>query len=746
MRNTRSTNSPRYSEIRRTQIGTHNFASIFYPINFTTQDRFVFFSTLWEKPFNSTGYFVGSKASRTLYGPMRNPLSNFRGNTNQKITQALNFLKKAAELEFDREQEFLQYHIKNNPELLEKLQNASEGDKYLTLIHTLNSMLKGCDVYKKQLDKEIARINTRREIQKLDEELKKKGRTVTGKNGYSKLTSAEYRQRDALNGDDGLGDTILNPYFNLDGEKIFNALFSNKSNFKVIVNDIITQYGKQLFSLKNGALQLNNRQLTVLLKLIVNKAYNMLILNFEGGVRRQPGETATARLKRIESNVKQLINENEEFNTFVNKIIESPNIGGTLNDIANQYGLPITVENTNKSSIHAIKERLKKAYQKEVQELKATEKDVKKTIGSFATWRKNIGASDSDLREMAYMVSKISAKAYYTNENESVVELAENAIFSVLNGNRDLTDDYLAGHLRIDLTYEKDDKVLKKVKTLGKKLSELERNFYQTQLQRTTTLQSYENNIEALRQLKIEEERQIQALQKEIQMNKDTTKEILSHIHIHGSIKGYASIDATTEAFAGASFGTTIEDQVEIIDSMMQSGGISIADKDWLIFALINCGKGMIGSKNKNNLEDYLSAFVGFLMFNDASLAVEDVSNFMLGNYTGYNVKDIHLYTLNNIYVPNSYILNETYKHLLKIYTNIESQERTHGFQVNLTTYNPPKTSGFTKDELSFLGKESDESNRWYIESHHALDETHLTMKFLSGFLDLLDSLSRMFK
>lgn len=91
MRNTRSTNSPRYSEIRRAQISTHNFASIYYPINFTIQDRFVFFSTLWEKPFNSTGYFVGSKASRTLYGPMRNSLSNFRGNTNQKITQALNF-------------------------------------------------------------------------------------------------------------------------------------------------------------------------------------------------------------------------------------------------------------------------------------------------------------------------------------------------------------------------------------------------------------------------------------------------------------------------------------------------------------------------------------------------------------------------------------------------------------------------------------------------------------------------------
>jgi hypothetical protein len=35
---------------------------------------------------------------------------------------------------------------------------------------------------------------------------------------------------------------------------------------------------------------------------------------------------------------------------------------------------------------------------------------------------------------------------------------------------------------------------------------------------------------------------------------------MISHINIHETIKGYASIDATTDMFEGAAFGTRITD------------------------------------------------------------------------------------------------------------------------------------------------------------------------------------------
>jgi hypothetical protein len=37
---------------------------------------------------------------------------------------------------------------------------------------------------------------------------------------------------------------------------------------------------------------------------------------------------------------------------------------------------------------------------------------------------------------------------------------------------------------------------------------------------------------------------------------------------------------------------------------------------------MINAGALMIGAGNKHSLEDYFSIFVGFLMFNDATLMV----------------------------------------------------------------------------------------------------------------------------
>jgi len=143
---------------------------------------------------------------------------------------------------------------------------------------------------------------------------------------------------------------------------------------------------------------------------------------------------------------------------------------------------------------------------------------------------------------------------------------------------------------------------------------------------------------------------------------------------------------------------------------MMTTGGITIADTDWLILALINCGQGMIGYKNKSSLEDYLSAFVGLLMFSDAALIAEDVKKFAEDQYISNNIQDIHLYILNNMYVPNSYILSKTYEHLAYVYGEMDADlSRGHGTSLTLTTFNNGKTSGYTYEELNM----ADPNNMW---------------------------------
>jgi len=92
---------------------------------------------------------------------------------------------------------------------------------------------------------------------------------------------------------------------------------------------------------------------------------------------------------------------------------------------------------------------------------------------------------------------------------------------------------------------------------------------------------------------------------------------------------------------------------------MLADAQINQLDAEWLTFALINCGKGMIGSDNKHALEDYLSAYVGLLMFSDASIISNDIKDYMKSEIVS-SVSNIHLYTLNDTYVPSSYILHET--------------------------------------------------------------------------------------
>jgi len=81
----------------------------------------------------------------------------------------------------------------------------------------------------------------------------------------------------------------------------------------------------------------------------------------------------------------------------------------------------------------------------------------------------------------------------------------------------------------------------------------------------------------------------------------------------------------------------------------------------------------MIGHYLKSSLEDYFSIFVGFLMFNDAELMFEDVTKWIKDN-TISTVNDIHLYELNGVTVPSSFLLENTYQALKAISKDIQSK------------------------------------------------------------------------
>ena len=91
-------------------------------------------------------------------------------------------------------------------------------------------------------------------------------------------------------------------------------------------------------------------------------------------------------------------------------------------------------------------------------------------------------------------------------------------------------------------------------------------------------------------------------------------------------------------------------------------------DAEWLRFALLNSGLGLLGNFNRYSLENYFSLFAAYLMFDDAQLMVADAlaeSAKEIGKK--HSVQDIHLYIINGVYIPQSYILEELYKRMQEV-------------------------------------------------------------------------------
>lgn len=61
---------------------------------------------------------------------------------------------------------------------------------------------------------------------------------------------------------------------------------------------------------------------------------------------------------------------------------------------------------------------------------------------------------------------------------------------------------------------------------------------------------------------------------------------------------------------------------------MADKGGISFADKNWLIFSAMNCAKHLVGGDLdiQSPLENYLSLIAGALMFEDSDKIMQEVS------------------------------------------------------------------------------------------------------------------------
>ena len=208
---------------------------------------------------------------------------------------------------------------------------------------------------------------------------------------------------------------------------------------------------------------------------------------------------------------------------------------------------------------------------------------------------------------------------------------------------------------------------------------------------------------------------------------------------VHGTNKKYSIFDNLTGFSAGVlglgknsgSWNRGSSDVVSAISNicyMAEKGGISKLDKEWLIEAAINCASGLIGDDLllKDPLQKLLSALAGALMFDDAGLIMHEIAQGVEQENTK-KLLSIHMYNLNGLYFPLSYVLNQTYEGLKE--AKEKTEEIYKGNQVHIINkYRTKKFLPFTEED-------------WIRESQTAIDKTAVKMTFMAGFLDILNEL-----
>lgn len=151
---------------------------------------------------------------------------------------------------------------------------------------------------------------------------------------------------------------------------------------------------------------------------------------------------------------------------------------------------------------------------------------------------------------------------------------------------------------------------------------------------------------------------------------------------IDNSVKFHETYNEKT-GFTGGSLGSNIDKQVENITKMLDLGGISLIDADFLIAAVMNAGDAMIGAGQRSALENYFSSVASMLMFRSGGQELNNIGQ-QGSAIVSNDMTKIHLYTFNTLFFPESYILQKTYEGLIQCTDLLHESASNYGSRASI--------------------------------------------------------------
>lgn len=213
-------------------------------------------------------------------------------------------------------------------------------------------------------------------------------------------------------------------------------------------------------------------------------------------------------------------------------------------------------------------------------------------------------------------------------------------------------------------------------------------------------------------------------------------REVQNSFQIEQTVKSYDKFD-DNRGFSGGSIGGSLESQLQNIYQMFSYGGISLPDIEWLTFAIYNAGRGLLGSNSKFFIEDILSTVAVMLLFDDAGQEAIYLRDQVSQRYAFHSTKFLHLFVLNGLYFPASFILQLTYDGLTKAKQQIAKSKGSRANIVNPVT--EKNIVGARAENKQIITTSQD---AWAQTFENNKDSVKIKITFLAGFLDIIDKLN----
>lgn len=737
-----------------------------YP-KITVGSRFFFFSSLREAE-DLKARNLATEVDDILN---QNPLSREDDDGEENITQALNFLEQMYLRELSVERQYFSSKvlknpiIENNPKytaMAKACFSETEIDYplFMSLLKLIESETTGTDYEERfnQIKQEVTNfqsaVTSWTDAHNKDIEDFPSPNFIISKL-FNELDYANKREQSAvhkaLNRTKVINNAILGSKLSKDTSIFVNQvqktivpfLLSNNNNQILNINqeraftsEIALYLLEELENIKNQSNQEIN----------LNDILNDLVINSSNSNETNSLATKISKYAdHILGNLTLLEQQGKQITPITNKIkIEKQKITGLTKEVRAKLAeiLNEIDPNLNKD-FEKTKFHTKKAKEQYLSRLK---KDLKLLIGMPTNSRMNTKQEIQLLNELLATHSKFTM--YDETEYRSargLQAILKTAIPEVVGKSLGKTDVSMLDIGQIQIEYNIDDNILSEL------LSDYDQNFennYQVTRQQIShrvyndKLFSQQNSFNLMAQTEAVSQAQksladsIANFPPNISLSNKSAREELENVFIIDNSVKHSDFIFNGKGFSGGSLGSGIIEQINNICDFFELGGITPVDRNWLIFATLNCGNGLMGAHLRPSLEDYFSVVASMLLFRTGGLLADQISS---EGQQYVSANNIHIFTLGPLYVPASYILLTTLEALQEADNLIT---RAAAGSKTVIRNNVTEKDKYTEN-VKLVDGQTVKVGQWYETYARNYSRVSINVQLLAGFLDILEEIEK---